>query len=58
MESIKFFYSENFGVFKVNTGEIESIAQFQLALNIVGIEMIFASSLQAKGRVARANLTL
>ena len=53
----KKFYSDRFGVFKVNSGEKESITQFQRALNGVEVEMIFASSPQAKGRVERANLT-
>lgn len=53
----KSFYSDRFSVFKVNTGEKEGMTQFQRALNAVGVEMIFASSPQAKGRVERANKT-
>jgi len=53
----KSFYSDRFGVFKVNTGEKDGVTQFQRAMNAVGVEMIFASSPQAKGRVERANLT-
>ena len=53
----KSFYSDRFGVFKVNTGEKDNVTQFQRAMNSLGIEMIFASSPQAKGRVERANKT-
>jgi len=53
----KSFYSDRFSVFKVNSGEREGITQFQRALNILEVEMIFASSPQAKGRVERANQT-
>jgi len=53
----KSFYSDRFGVFKVNTGEKDGVTQFQRAMNVVGVEMIFASSPQAKGRVERANKT-
>ncbi len=53
----KSFYSDRFSVFKVNTGEKEGVTQFQRAMNTLGVEMIFASSPQAKGRVERANKT-
>lgn len=53
----KCFYSDRFGVFKVNTGKKDGVTQFQRVMNSLGIEMIFASSAQAKGRVERANQT-
>lgn len=53
----KSFYSDRFGVFKVNTGEKDGVTQFQRVMNTLGIETIFASSPQAKGRVERANQT-
>ncbi|MDO9085301.1 MAG: ISNCY family transposase [Anaerolineaceae bacterium] len=53
----KSFYSDRFSVFKVNTGEKEGMTQFLRAMNTLGIEMIYASSPQAKGRVERANQT-
>lgn len=52
------FYSDRFGVFKVNSGEKRGVTQFQRALDVVGVEMVFASSPEAKGRVERTNKTL
>lgn len=54
-------YSDKHGVFKVNHPEAKSgngLTQFGRALKGFGIEMIFASSPQAKGRVERVNRTL
>lgn len=53
----KSFYSDRFSVFKVNSGEKDGVTQFQRVMGSLGVEMIFASSPQAKGRVERANLT-
>jgi transposase len=56
------FYSDRFGVFRVNergsSGGAAGITQFARALAELDIELICASSPQAKGRVERANQTL
>lgn len=53
------FYSDRFGVFRVNErGPSVGKTQFARALAELDIELICASSPQAKGRVERANQTL
>ena len=57
----KSFYSDRFSVFRDNhKGGLayEPVTQFQRALSVLDVELICASSPQAKGRVERANLTL
>ena len=53
-------YVDNGTVFKVNTNNEDGvkITQFRRAMNELNIEMIFARSPQAKGRVERAHKTL
>lgn len=54
-------YSDKFGVFRVNHPEPVSgtgLTQFGRAMKSLDIELIFAHSPQAKGRVERANGTL
>jgi transposase len=54
-------YSDRFGVFRVNLSNVtttNSQTQFERAMEELGIELICASSPQAKGRVERANQTL
>lgn len=53
------FYSDKFGVFRVNSksSHNEAITQFNRALSSLGVELICANSPQAKGRVERANQT-
>lgn len=54
------FYSDKFGVFRVNSkssnGEV--MTQFCRGLYELNIDLIYANSPQAKGRVERANKTL
>lgn len=50
-------YSDQFRIFK-GYGEKISKTQFQIALDKLDIELIFAGSPQAKGRVERVNRTL
>ncbi|MEY8715547.1 ISNCY family transposase, partial [Francisella philomiragia] len=53
------FYSDMHGVFKVNhKGKEHELTQFSRALEEFDIELIFAKTPQAKGRVERANKTL
>jgi transposase len=55
------FYTDRFSVFRVNQTNItttEAQTQFERAMAELGIELICASSPQAKGRVERANQTL
>jgi hypothetical protein len=55
------FYSDRHTVFNVNQQERltgEGVTQFYRALQQLGIELICATSSQAKGRVERAHLTL
>lgn len=57
----KSFYSDRFSVFRDNHKDnlsYEPITQFQRALSVLDVELICASSPQAKGRVERANETL
>ncbi len=51
------FYSDKFGVFRVNTPTTttEALTQFGRALHELDIELICANTPQAKGRVERAN---
>jgi len=55
------FYCDRFSVFRSprpkNTGE-ESVTQFQRALSVLDIEITYAYSPEAKGRVERCNGTL
>lgn len=54
-------YSDKHGVFKVNHPEAKSgngLTQFGRALKELNVEIIYAQSAQAKGRVERANRTL
>jgi hypothetical protein len=55
------FYSDRFSVFRVNREEAVSgkgETQFSRAMKQLDIQLIFANSPQAKGRVERANRTL
>ena len=55
------FYSDRHGIFKINHEDpqnIESFTQFGRMAETLGIELIYASTPQAKGRVERANQTL
>lgn len=60
------FYSDKHGVFRVNTtkglsastDDSNGLTQFGRAMRELDIEMIFANSPQAKGRVERVNQTL
>jgi hypothetical protein len=56
------FYSDKHGIFRVNqeqtTGLGSGITQFGRAMQELDIQIICASSPQAKGRVERANQTL
>jgi len=55
------FYTDRFSVFRVNHSNVtttEALTMFERSLNELGIELICASSPQAKGRVERANQTL
>jgi hypothetical protein len=60
------FYSDKHSVFRVNTTKVNSASinddngetQFGRAMKELEIEMIFANSPQAKGRVERSNQTL
>jgi len=55
------FYSDKHGIFRVNHKEAESgtgETQFGRAMRELGIELIYANTPQAKGRVERANSTL
>lgn len=52
-------YSDKHGVFKVNhEGCDNNLTQYGRAMDELGIELIYASTPQAKGRVERANKTL
>jgi len=51
-------YSDKRGVFRVNQGKKRSITQFGRAIKELGIELIYAHSAPAKGRVERAFETL
>ena len=53
-------YSDQFGVFKVNMKEAKTgtgITQFGRAMKEIEVELIWAHSAPAKGRVERSNLT-
>jgi hypothetical protein len=55
------FYADRFSVFRVNQTNVTTTAaqtMFEQAMSELGIELICASSPQAKGRVERANQTL
>jgi hypothetical protein len=55
------FYTDRFSVFRVNQTNVTTTAaqtMFEQAMSALGIELICASSPQAKGRVERANQTL
>lgn len=55
------FYSDKHTVFRVNDREAKSgtgLTQFGRALHELNIDIIYANSSQAKGRVERMNLTL
>jgi hypothetical protein len=51
-------YSDKRGVFKVNQGRKRSLTQFGRAMRELGVEIIYAHSAPAKGRVERAFETL
>lgn len=54
-------YSDKHSIFRINHGQgtkKENFTQFGRALNELDIELIYANSPQAKGRVERANQTL
>ena len=51
-------YTDRYSVFKVNQGEEEKLTQFGRAMKELDIELIYARTPQAKGRVERANGTL
>lgn len=56
------FYSDKHGIFKINTAgkseKLQGITQFHRALRELKIDIIYANSPQAKGRVERSNQTL
>lgn len=55
------FYTDRFSVFRVNQPNVtttDAQTMFERAMQELGIELICASSPQAKGRVERANQTL
>ena len=55
------FFTDRFSVFRVNQTNVTTTAaqtMFEQAMSALGIELICASSPQAKGRVERANQTL
>ena len=55
------FYTDRFSVFRVNHSNVtttDAQTQFERAMAELGIEVICATSPQAKGRVERANQTL
>ena len=55
------FYSDKHGVFRMNQKNAKSgngLTQFGRALHELNIDIIYANSSQAKGRVERMNLTL
>lgn len=55
------FYSDKHGIFRINQpncNKKEQLTQFGRALKELGIQLICASSPQAKGRVERVNSTL
>jgi len=62
----KSLYSDRHGIFRVNTSkkgtasvsDETGLTQFGRAMDELGIELIFANSPQAKGRVERVNRTL
>jgi transposase len=49
------FYSDKNSIFRVNASEVDEVTQFGRAMQELGIELIFANSPQAKGRVERKN---
>ena len=53
-------YSDKHGIFRVNMPETthEGETQFKRAMDNLGVEVIYANSPQAKGRIERANQTL
>ena len=51
-------YSDKRGVFKVNQGRKKGLTQFGRAMKELGVEIIYAHSAPAKGRVERAFETL
>lgn len=51
-------YTDRYSVFKVNRGSSERTTQFGRAMKELNIELIFALTAQAKGRVERVNGTL
>jgi transposase len=54
------FYSDKHGIFRINKEgcvKKESVTQFGRALKELGIQLIYANSPQAKGRVERSNQT-
>lgn len=53
-------YSDKHGIFRINAKETvhEGETQFKRAMDDLDIEIIYANSAQAKGRVERANQTL
>jgi hypothetical protein len=51
-------YTDRYSTFKTNQGEKNNLTQFGRAMKELGVEMIFARTPQAKGRVERANGTL
>jgi len=55
------FYSDRHGIFKINQEDPQNsdgFTQFGRIVETLGIELIYASTPQAKGRVERANQTL
>jgi len=51
-------YTDRYSVFKVNQGKEEGLTQFGRAMKELDVELIYARTPQAKGRVERANRTL
>jgi hypothetical protein len=51
-------YTDRYSVFKVNQGDANKLTQFGRAMQELEVELIYARTPQAKGRVERANGTL
>ena len=51
-------YTDRYSVFKVNQGDGNKLTQFGRSMKELEIELIYARTPQAKGRVERANRTL
>jgi len=54
----KALYTDRYSVFKINQGDKNKLTQFGRAMEELQVELIYARTPQAKGRVERANSTL